>query len=102
MKYANLIGYSDTKPYEVVRVISDKTLEVRAMDAKLAEGEKPEFIVGGFCAHCTNQSELKYDISSNDSNPVVRIRKRKDGYFYNSGDKFKLDEKPEYFYDYNF
>lgn len=102
MKYANLIGYSDTTPFEVVKVISDKTLEVRKMNAKLAEGQKPEFVVGGFCAHCTNQSELKYDISSNESNPVIRIRKHKNGYFYNGGDKFKLDDEPEYFYDYNF
>ena len=89
MKYANHIGYSDINPYEVVKVISDKTLEVREMDAKLAEGEKPQFIVGGFAGHCVNQRELKYDISSNDSNPVVRIRLRKNGYFYsNTGERF--------------
>ena len=103
MKYANHIGYSDINPYEVVKVISDKTLEVREMDAKLAEGEKPQFIVGGFAGHCVNQRELKYDISSNDSNPVVRIRLRKNGYFYSSGGaKFKLADEPRYFYDYNF
>jgi hypothetical protein len=103
MKYANRIGYSDINPYEVVKVISDKTIEVREMDAKLAEGEKPQFIVGGFAGHCVNQRELKYDISSNDSNPVVRIRLRKNGYFYsNNGERFKLADEPEKFYDYNF
>lgn len=103
MKYANHIGYSDINPYEVVKVISDKTLEVREMDAKLAEGEKPQFIVGGFAGHCVNQRELKYDISSNPENPVIRIRLRKNGYFYSSGGaKFKLADEPKYFYDYNF
>ena len=32
MKFANMIGYSDVEPYEVVRVISDKTIEIRGMD----------------------------------------------------------------------
>lgn len=103
MKYANHIGYSDVNPYEIVKVISDKTIEVREMDAKLAEGEKPQFIVGGFAGHCTNQRELKWDISSNPENRVIRIRIRKDGYFYAaSGQRFMLADKPVKFYDYNF
>ena len=102
MKYANYIGYSDVLPFEVVKVISDKTLEIREMDAQLAEGEKPEFVVGGFAAHCTNQRSLKYDIVSNANNPVIRVRKRKDGCFYKGGSKFKLSDVPVKFYDYNF
>jgi hypothetical protein len=29
LNYANHCGYSDVTPYEVVRVVSDKTIEVR-------------------------------------------------------------------------
>jgi len=103
MNYANHVGYSDITPYEIVKVISDKTLEVREMDAKLAEGQKPEFIVGGFSAHCINQHQLKYDISSNPEYKVIRIRLRKNGCFYSSnGERFKLADEPQKFYDYNF
>jgi len=28
MKYANYIGYSDVSPYEIIRVVSSKTLEL--------------------------------------------------------------------------
>jgi hypothetical protein len=34
MNYANHYGYSDITPFEVVKVISDKTIEVREMDAE--------------------------------------------------------------------
>ena len=33
MQYANHIAYSDVNPFEVVKVISDKTIEIREMDA---------------------------------------------------------------------
>jgi hypothetical protein len=102
MNYANHIGYSDINPYEVVRVVSDKTLEVRAMDAKLAEGQKPEIIPGGFVGHCVNQHSLKYDITSNPQNSIIKIRLHKNGYYYYHGSKFQLSDKPVRFYDYNF
>jgi len=34
-KYANYYGYSDVSPYEITKVISDITLEVRPMKATL-------------------------------------------------------------------
>jgi len=54
MKYANLYGYSDVHPYEVVRVISEKTIEIRAMNASRDPNWKPEIIPGGFAGHCIN------------------------------------------------
>ena len=54
MQYANMYGWSDVEPFEVVRVISDKTLEVREMDGERDESVKLEFHVGGFSAHCSN------------------------------------------------
>ena len=32
--YANQYGYSDIEPYEIVRVVSDKTIEIRNMNAE--------------------------------------------------------------------
>ena len=54
MKYANQIGWSDVEPFEVVNVISDKTLEIRRMDTEKDESVKLNFIQGGFVAHCDN------------------------------------------------
>ena len=101
--YANQIGYSDVNPFEVVRIISDKTMEVRAMDAERDASFKLEFIPGGFSAHCVNQSEQKWNITSNEENPVVRIRLSKNrGWQDKYGSRFSLAAAPRKFYDYNF
>lgn len=101
-KYANLHGYTDVRPFEVVRVISGMTIELREMNAKLAEGEKPEFIPGGFAGHCTNQRILKYDITSNPEAPVIRARLRKNGQWHSKLGRHVISDAPRYFYDYNF
>jgi hypothetical protein len=105
MQYANQYGYSDVNPFEVVRVVSDKCIEVRAMGAE-RDPNGPELIfnVGGFAANCPNQRDQKWIISSDESNPVVRLRLRKNGYYGSpkvSG-KFALSNQPIKFYDYNF
>ena len=101
--YANQIGYSDVNPFEVVRVISDKTIEIRAMDAERDESVKMNFIPGGFSAHCDNQADQKWNITSNEENPVFRIRLSKNrGWQDKYGQRFKLANAPRKFYDYNF
>lgn len=103
MKFANHYGYSDVNPYEVVRVISDKTIEVREMKAERDESFKPDFVVGGFSAVCTNQCSQKWIITSDESNPVIRIRKSKNkGWQDKHGRSFDLADQPSKFYDYNF
>jgi hypothetical protein len=102
MNYANHYGYSDVNPFEVVRVISDKTIEIRAMDAELDPSWTPEWNVGGFAGHCSNQHEQKWFIKSNTENPVVRIRQGKKGWKDSHGRKFDLRDHPTKFYDYNF
>jgi hypothetical protein len=103
MKYANEYGYSDIEPWEVVRVISDKTIEIREMQTERDESVKLEFNVGGFSAHCSNQNAQKWIITSKDDNPVIRIRKSKTGYWKcKNGSKFKLSDTPYKYYDYNF
>jgi hypothetical protein len=37
MNYANHYMYSDVEPYEVIRVVSEKTIEIRAMKAERDE-----------------------------------------------------------------
>ena len=103
--YANNHLYSDVQPFEIVRVVSDKTIEVRAMDAEMAPDWKPEIISGGFSGHCVNNHKQRdaWVITSNEANPVIRIRKQKDGSWKNpSFGRFHLAEKPFKKYDFNF
>lgn len=102
MNYANHYGYSDVNPFEVVKVISDKTIEVREMDSEKDPSWVPNWHVGGFTGHCSNQQEQKWFIKSNAENPVVRIRLGKQGWKDKHGRKFRLSEQPVRFYDYNF
>lgn len=103
MNYANHYGYSDVNPFEVVRIVSDKTIEVREMNAERDESVKMNFEVGGFSAICTNQNQQKWFITSDESAPVVRIRLNKKGEWKDKhGRKFALSDQPIKFYDYNF
>lgn len=103
MNYANQYGWSDVNPFEVVKVISDKTIEVREMDAERDDSVKLEFHVGGFSAHCSNQHDQKWLITSNPSNDVIRLRLSKTGAWKDKhGRKYGLSDKPVKFYDYNF
>lgn len=103
MNYANHYGYSDVNPFEIVRRVSDKTIEIREMDAERDPEWKPEFHVGGFSAHCSNQHEQRWNITSNPENRVIRIRLSKSGVWKDAhGRKFGLSDQPVKFYDYNF
>ena len=102
MKYANLIGYSDVTPYEVVRVISAKTIEIREMDAVKDPSFKLEFIVGGFVANCTNQNDQKWVITSKEDRPTIRARLQKNGKWKSVFGQHSISNEPTRFYDYNF
>lgn len=102
MNYANQLGYTDVRPFEVVRRISDKTLEVREMKAEQDPSFKPDFVSGGFCGTVVNQNEQKWLITSDESCKPVRIRLGKQGWKDAYGNRYKLDSAPVRFYDYNF
>jgi hypothetical protein len=102
MNYANHIGYSDVNPHEVVRRISDKTLEIRAMSAERDPEWKPDFVAGGFCGTVVNQNRQRWIISSNPEARVFRIRLGKKGWKDSGGARYVLADKPQKFYDYNF
>jgi len=100
-KYANHLGYSDVNPYEVINVISEKTIEIRAMDTE-ALPWKRDFHPGGFFGHTSNQQDQKWKITSNVKNHVFRIRLNKKGWQDKYGSRYSLSDKPVKFYDYNF
>jgi hypothetical protein len=101
-QYANRLGYSDVEPFEVIRAISDKTIEVRKMKAERDDSVNLEFHAGGFSAHCSNQHEQKWFITSDNTRPVIRIRLGKRGWKSACGSLFQLADQPIKFYDYNF
>jgi hypothetical protein len=102
--FANHIGYSDVTPFEVVRTISDVTLEIREMNAVRSNPEnKLGFAPGGFLGHCSNQDEQEWTITSDLDRPVKRIRLNKRGQWKDKyGNRYALSNKPRKFYDYNF
>jgi hypothetical protein len=100
--YANMISYSDVTPFEVVRTISDKTLEIREMACEFDSSVKLEFHPGGFVGHFSNQRAQRWHITSDTTRSVIRIRLNKDGWRDRHGQKYVLGDKPVKFYDYNF
>jgi hypothetical protein len=102
MKYANEMGYSDVEPHEVIREVSAKCLEIRAMSAALDPTWKPDMIPGGFSAHTVNNGEQRWLIRSSEASPVIRIRLGKRGWKDKHGNRYVLSDKPRKFYDYNF
>lgn len=106
-RYANFIGYSDIHAHEVVREVSDKTLEVRRLKAALLNGassNEPDALVfhpGGFVGH--TEGAQRYKFEQDPSARVFRIRLHKDGTYRDAhGSKYKLDTVPREHYDFNF
>lgn len=102
VEFANHIGWTDVTPYQIVRVVSQQTIEIREMDAQIDPAWKPVFLTGGFCAHCQNNAEQRWVITPNYNNPVIRARLRKDGRFHSKFGKHSLGASPRRFHDYNF
>jgi len=100
--YANHINYSDVNPYEIVRVVSEKTIEIREMDTESGEWDA-EWVSGGFAGHCVNQDKQQWKITSNEETPTTRIRWSEAKQQWQAhGMRFSLSTQPVKFYDYNF
>lgn len=100
--FANQYGYSDVNPYEIVRRISDKTIEIRAMSAEIDPTWQMDFRAGGYCGTVVNQNQQRWLITSNPEARVIRIRFGKRGWKDAHGFRYGLSHKPVKFYDYNF
>lgn len=101
--FANHIGYSDITPFQVIRTVSDKCLEIRAMSAELDKTWEGEWHAGGFAGHCANQGTQRWIITPDNNGRTVRIRLNKSGQWKDAhGNRYKLDSEPVRFYDFNF
>ena len=64
--------WTDFTPFEVVRVVSDKTVDIRELDVKITGGD---------------WLDPEYELIPNPERPVVRVRKTKNGWRTASGMK---------------
>ena len=93
--YANRIGFSDVTPFEVIER-TGKTLTVREMNAEIDPTWKPEFVQGGFCAHCINNSSQRWIITSDITRSERKIRLHKDGKWKdNVGNNYWWEKMPQ-------
>lgn len=95
--YCNRHLYSDIRPFEVLRVINDKTIEVREMNAKLITPAK-QLGIGGFAANFDNSTQ-RWKCESNLEASTMRIHLGKKGWGHG---QFRMDDEPVKFYDYNY
>lgn len=97
--YFTEIGYSQQYPWvEVKRTATTVTLAKVLVEAD--PEFVPEFHYGGFCAHCSNQSEQTWLFVGIDDGYRRTIRKTKNGWSH-MGVRF-VEGRAREFYDWNF
>ncbi len=81
-----------------------KTCKEQRDKATLDPNFKPEFIPGGFAAHCTNQDEQSYTYERDPNGEITKCYwSEKKGRFTTGGDQsIKIGPGRHEFYDYNF
>lgn len=98
-RYWTEYGYSQSYPWvEIARTETTRTLI--KVEVKADPEWKPEILPGGFCGHCTNQSEQTWLFDRDNADRKITIRKTKLGWS-RCGVKFRENVARE-FYDYNF
>lgn len=96
---AHVCLWTDVEPVTVI-ARTPKTITVRYDKATLSPDWKPEFIVGGFAGHCTNQDTQEWLIEEDANGSTGTFRRRKNGWY----DKSDCRLYPGWrkYYDYNF
>jgi hypothetical protein len=100
-QYYNRHLYTDVIPFEVVRVVSSGTIDIRQMKAtQIASATL--LGVGGF-AGCWDNSTQGYSYESDENMPIIRIRLHANGEWRcKDGNRYKGSTVPIKHYDRNF
>ncbi len=93
--------WSDRYAATVIKV-TKSSVTVRRDKATLNPDFKPEFIPGGFVAHCTNQEEQSYTYEPDESGTVYTFRWSNKYQRYGQPGNLSLSKGRHEFYDYNF
>ena len=104
--YANNAMYSDTEPYEVIKICTENKVIVRQMQAERSPDWKPNIVAGGFSGHCTNNDDQRnaWVIEPWGAGREVTIRwsKAKRQWQSADGSRFYMSDHPVKHYDFNF
>ncbi len=100
--------FSDAHAYEVVEVYSIDKMDVRRLKAiekpEAREARMASFIPGGFVGNFDNSlQEWMFEV--NEKEPIITVRRHKDGNFYRAGTRtchFVPHSEPYEWYDFNF
>jgi len=96
-KYINRVLWSDVDPVGKIVGIKTKT-KVIVQRVEASENKtKMEFVVGGFAAHCTNQSAQSYDFTLTDETFEASLSNNS-----LKNNFWSIDDRPRKWYDYNF
>lgn len=98
---ATVYLYSDSHAGTIVKV-TKCTVTVRRDKATLNPNFKPEFVPGGFAAHCTNQHEQSYTYEPDENGTLTTVYWSKKHNCYGLPGNLQLSKGRHEFYDYNF
>ena len=88
--YFSKLLWSDVHAYEIVKVISDKTVEIRQLDHKVIWKDR-------------NMENQRGEYTSNEGFPIIRIRAKRNGRGWTRlGGTYSPKAKPYAYYDYRF
>ena len=99
--HCHIKHWSDVSPCTVIKR-TKSTITVRYDKAERDPNWKPEWIVGGFSAHCTNNEDQEWIISEDPDGRVETFRWRKTRNCFMNTAEEKLFPEWMKFYDYNF
>jgi len=98
---ATVLLWSDYHAGTIVKV-TKATITIRRDKATLDPNFKPEFIPGGFAAHCTNQNEQRWSYEPNENGHLTTLHwSKKYNRYGTPGNPSAIKGRHE-FYDYNF
>ena len=97
---ATVCYWTDRHAYTIIKRTA-KTLTLQQDKAILDPEFKPEFIPGGFCAHCVNQADQTYQYDRNPNGRIIIAywSKKKNGFYWQG---LHVIPGRHEFYDYNF
>lgn len=103
-------GYTDIYPGTVVKVTMTSVI-VRRDKFERASDWTPEYVAGGFSAHCTNQFDQRNYITEDPDGPEIKFTERATGEYVQAGHPTRgrmglprsvLYYQWDAFHDYNF
>ena len=93
--------WSDANAYTIIKRTA-KSLTLQRDKATLSPDFKPEFIPGGFCAHCTNQYEQSYTYERDPNGRIMKAYWSEKKKCFFADKSLRVTPGRHEYYDYNF